>query len=109
MKKIKMISQIWQDGYPPSRPRRHQLIEKLLMIPVILLRFLSADQVKSKFSEEASHNFMDYYVLVFAAILVAILSIPGHFGRVGGFVAPKLCTQFDLSDCAVSFGCHDLF
>jgi hypothetical protein len=22
---------------------------------------------------------------------------------------PKLCTQFDLSGCAVSFGCHDLF
>ena len=21
----------------------------------------------------------------------------------------KLCTQFDLSGCAVSFGCHDLF
>src|ERR1035437_9743272 len=24
-------------------------------------------------------------------------------------LVPKLCTQFDLSGCAVSFGCHDLF
>src|ERR1039457_3513442 len=29
--------------------------------------------------------------------------------RVRQAVKPKLCTQFDLSGCAVSFGCHDLF
>jgi 4'-phosphopantetheinyl transferase superfamily len=29
--------------------------------------------------------------------------------RKEAYVKPKLCTQFDLSGCAVSFGCHDLF
>jgi hypothetical protein len=30
-------------------------------------------------------------------------------GQIALTLSPKLCTQFDLSGCAVSFGCHDLF
>jgi hypothetical protein len=87
MKNFQTIAAIWCDQYPPSRPRRHLLIEKILITPVIFLRFCSLDQLKSLFSEKARHDFMDCYVLGFAAVLIAVLAYPTHFGLVGGIIA----------------------
>ena len=87
MKYIRIIGQIWADKYPPSRPRPHLLIEKLLMTPLIAIRLFSLDNVKSLFNEAGSHIFMDVYVLAFGAILTAILFLPSHLGVFGVFVA----------------------
>jgi voltage-gated potassium channel Kch len=57
------------------------------MTPVVLVRFLSLDQLKSRFSENASHHFMDCYVLSFTAVLLGVLSFSTYFGRLGGIIA----------------------
>jgi len=87
MKEIQTIGQIWNDQYPPSKPRHHLLIEKVLMTPVLLLRLLSLDRLKSLFGDKAGHRFMDCYVLAFAATLTTILFLPKHLCILGGIVA----------------------
>jgi hypothetical protein len=35
------IQAIWQDEYPIAQPRKHQLIEKILLTPIIFSRIFS--------------------------------------------------------------------
>lgn len=82
-----MIVQLWSDRYPPDRPRRHGLAEKVVMTPVILSRLLSFDQAKVLFGGNGAHVFMDLYVLLFAFLVTTTLFLPNHLGRLGVIIA----------------------
>jgi len=84
---FRTVSQIWGDRYPPSAPRRHQLIEKLLATPIVLIRFLSLDNARALFDESMRHVFMDVYVLVFALMLTTTLFVPNPFWFFGVAIA----------------------
>lgn len=87
MTNAEILSQIWKNQYPPGQPRAHSLIEKVLVTPVVLLRFLSLDQIKATFSDKTRHVFMDCYVLSFMVILVAALTLSARLGIAGGIIA----------------------
>jgi len=87
MELFRTIAQIWTNRYPPVRPRRHSLIEKLVFTPVVLVRIFSIANVKAILGESAGHVFMDVYVLAFAIILTAVLFLPGCLGLLGTLAA----------------------
>ena len=66
---------IWNGGFPPRKPRRHTLIEKLVCTVAILFSFLSVSRLKAVFKQgsPASHLFMDVYVLFWATLLSCTL------------------------------------
>ena len=65
----------------------HYLIEKLIMTPITLARFLSLAELKSTFGEAGAHIFIDLYVLLLAILLTCLLFLPSHWGRFGVFFA----------------------
>lgn len=82
-----MIANVWSDQYPPNHPRKHRLLEKIVLTPVILTRLLSLDQAKALFGEDGGHVFMDLYVFLFSVLVTTILFLPNHLGRLGAIIA----------------------
>jgi hypothetical protein len=73
---VSTIRAIWSGEFPPNKPRRHTLIEKLLCTMTVSLTVLSlALYLKRLFKKgsTASHEFMDAYVLCWTAAFSWIL------------------------------------
>src|SRR5258707_7761563 len=80
------VAEIWTGRFPPSHPRGHHLIEKLLMTPLVLSRIFSLGNAKAFFGKSGGHIFMDLYVLLSAGLLTYILFTPSHLGSFGVIV-----------------------
>jgi len=79
----RIVAEIWTGKFPPSHPREHHLIEKLLMTPLVLSRILSLGNAKALFGKRGGHIFMDLYVLLSGGFLSYILFAPSHLGLFG--------------------------
>ena len=82
----RIVAEIWTGRFPPSHPREHHLIEKLLMTPLVLSRIFSLGNAKAFFGKSGGHVFMDLYVLLSGAFLTYILFTPSHLGSFGVIV-----------------------
>src|SRR5260370_3781458 len=72
------IHAIWQDEYPAARPRKHHLIEKILLTPIIFSRIFSLANLRPRKPDARRHIFMDIYVLVWLIVLCFRLTMhPG--------------------------------
>jgi voltage-gated potassium channel Kch len=76
------VEQLWADQYPPSGPRKHSLLEKLVLTPIILTRILSLDNIRPQKPDLLRHQFMDFYVLGWATILCLNIMLRGYWPAV---------------------------
>ena len=69
------LMQVWAGRYPVARPRKHSLIEKILMTPVLVARSLSLTNLGAFFSPGGAKIpvFVDFYVLAWVVLLSAFL------------------------------------
>jgi len=72
----RVIWQIWKDTYPPSEPKEHTLLEKILMVPPLVIRSLSASNAIALFptGSKYAYWFIDLYVLFWAIALTVMLN-----------------------------------
>jgi len=87
MNYLRTVAEIWSDHYPPGKPRKHSLAERVVMTPIVLARLISLDQIRVVFGENRRHIFMDLYVLVFASLGTILLFSPSHLGYFGAIFA----------------------
>jgi ion channel len=88
VKFLQLIGAIWADRFPPSHPRHHSLIEKILVTPLLAFRLFSLGNVSQVFEDNRRrHLFMDTYVVTFALVLTILLFVPSHFSSLGTAIA----------------------
>lgn len=79
---FKVIGQIWQDSYPPERPKQHRLIEKILLTPVLTFRAFSLSNLAVCFeTKKGQYTYIDIYVLLWMFLLTTFVWIvnPGQY------------------------------
>jgi len=69
------LGRVWAGRYPEDRPRKHSLLEKVFITPVLLARSLSLSNLGAFFSPDGSRFllFIDLYVLGWAALFSGLL------------------------------------
>ena len=73
---INVICLIWKDKFPQSDPKEHSLLEKILMVPPLLIRTFSFSNAIALFPVGSKYAFwfIDLYVLFWALILTILLN-----------------------------------
>src|SRR6266478_4155890 len=64
-----ILQQVWTDQYPPSAPRKHSFLEKLVLTPIILSRVFSLGNLRPNKPDSLRHHFMDLYVAGWVLLL----------------------------------------
>ncbi len=102
MKDLAPLGRIWSGRYPEDRPRKHSLLEKIFITPILIARALSLSNLGYFFSPTGSRFLLciDLYVLGWATLFTGML----FAGRPAGWIVVVLAVYRVVDVVVYHFG-----